>query len=681
MLIFTNDYFVFSAEDNYLQFGLIRLNLPTFKVCGVTVQGDFLRRADANKIRDLASGGEEWHLRYIPTGLLGGLTLTVQLRVFDNSPFARLRYVLQGEGLWLDKDNRRDSLTYLGFELEGFNNSITEIQLGQFDELTHAYLPHAEDRSEANYMDTLSFAGPIVQINGANNEILCGYEHGSECPDTFINFRTHRRKSGVLMEVSAVQGNYYQGQRIDTPFITPWLHIGVTSEPILPHYRDFFLHYISENNESRRPYIYYNTWNNQERNKARGQKYLDGFTLDRILAEIDIAHRMGVDVFVLDTGWYEKTGDWIVNEKRFPDGMRTVKQRLDEYGMKLGLWFNPTVAAKTSQIYQRNKHCVKAYGGKKSGCAPVWETEESFGMCLVSDYTEHYIQSLISLCRELGVSYFKWDAIHMHGCDSAEHHHGTEENTPEERDLCYSFRLGMQLIHIVEEVCRECPEAIFDLDVTESGRFMGLGFLAVGKFFHMNNGPYYMNFDIPDASKRFKENVNVFFHPGLARSRVCRQFIKYDSIIPSILFLAHFLPEKPRESQMASLASLVLGGNGIWGDLLALEDDDIAIIEKTLRKYKQVRDAVTAAYPRIKGFNGSSPEIHEKIDYNQGAGIIVFFTRRPVEIQYITDPLPEGEYTIDGADSHETIDGGRKIIQLSLAQGESRIVFIKGNKN
>ena len=67
-----------------------------------------------------------------------------------------------------------------------------------------------------------------------------------------------------------------------------------------------------------------------------------------MLREIDAAHEMGIDVFVLDTGWYEKTGDWSVNPERFRDGMKRLKARLDAYGMRLGLWIGPTLAAGTS---------------------------------------------------------------------------------------------------------------------------------------------------------------------------------------------------------------------------------------------------------------------------------------------------------------------------------------------
>ena len=59
--------------------------------------------------------------------------------------------------------------------------------------------------------------------------------------------------------------------------------------------------------------------------------YLADMHEERMLREIDAAHEMGIDVFVLDTGWYEKTGDWSVNPERFRDGMKRLKAKLDEF--------------------------------------------------------------------------------------------------------------------------------------------------------------------------------------------------------------------------------------------------------------------------------------------------------------------------------------------------------------
>ena len=149
--------------------------------------------------------------------------------------------------------------------------------------------------------------------------------------------------------------------------------------------------------------IFYNTWNFQERNKHWNKKpYLAAMNLDRMLQEIEAAHKIGIDVFAIDTGWFEKTGDWQPSKARFPDGLKTVKAKLDSYGMKLGLWFNPTVAAVSSSILANNKDCLKKFNDKKDGPYPVWETEDSYGMCLVSRYWDAFADELIRLAKELG---------------------------------------------------------------------------------------------------------------------------------------------------------------------------------------------------------------------------------------------------------------------------------------
>ena len=82
--------------------------------------------------------------------------------------------------------------------------------------------------------------------------------------------------------------------------------------------------------------------------------------------------------------------------------------------------------------------------------------------------------------------------------------------------------MGGEMIRIVEEVSRRCPEVIVDFDVTEGGRFVGLGFLSAGKYFLINNGPYFSDFDIPASVKMDPNTINTFLYPGPARPRVCR---------------------------------------------------------------------------------------------------------------------------------------------------------------
>lgn len=245
-------------------------------------------------------------------------------------------------------------------------------------------------------------------------------------------------------------------------------------------------------------------------------------TQERIEAEIDVAHKMGIDVFVLATGWYEKTGDWQVNRRRFPDGLQSIKAKLDAYGMKLGLWFDPLAAAVSSRMFQAHQDCRITHGGKAGDPHPVWETEASHRLCLVSRYADAFADELIRLVREVGVTYFKWDAIGQYGCDDPHHDHGTDANTPQERADSYAFHLGGAMAYIVDKLCAACPDAIVDFDVTEAGRCVGLGFLSAGKYFLINNGPYYRSLDDPRSEPGGGMGSKVFVFPGPARARICR---------------------------------------------------------------------------------------------------------------------------------------------------------------
>ncbi len=340
---------------------------------------------------------------------------------------------------------------------------------------------------------------------------------------------------------------------------------------------------------------------------------------DRIEAEVAVAHKMGIDVFVLDTGWYEKTGDWQVNLKRFPDGLKSIKQTLDGYGMKMGLWFNPTVAAITSRMRRDHEDCLMTNHGRPHDPHEVWETEESQGLCLVSRYWEAFADELIRLVREVGVTYFKWDAIGQYGCDSPDHFHGTLENTEAERSDSYAFQQVFYMARVVDKLCAACPDAIVDFDITEGGRTVGLGFLSAGKYFLINNGPYNGNYNMAVPTDG---NVNLFFFPGPARAWVCRTPLSYDKWVPSVLFLTHYLPDDPAANQELNIASLVLGQNGIWGDLLRLTGEGIQHFGEALTAYKQVRDAITRATLVRTGAVGGSPEVYEKIDPQTGRGVV-----------------------------------------------------------
>jgi alpha-galactosidase len=304
---------------------------------------------------------------------------------------------------------------------------------------------------------------------------------------------------------------------------------------------------------------------------------------------------------------------------------------------------------------------------------PVWETEESYPMCLVSPWGEAFLKELVRLNRETGVTYYYWDGVEQYGCDAPGHGHGTSANTPEERADAYAFRLAPRLAEIAEKLAEQVPGAVVDFDVTETGRAVGLAFLSAGRYFLVNNGPYYQNYDVPIDPER--QNWNLFFHPGPARTWITRSTYGYDRWIPAELFLTHYFPDDPESSQLVNVASLILGHDGLWGDLLSVSPEGVARIGRILGLWRQVRDRMAAASPVRVGPVGGSGEVHEKIERETGRGAIVLFSTASGRQRYVSvHPVAREHWATPG--TSVTFDAqGRAVVDAAFDKPGAAIVF------
>jgi len=609
------------------------------------------------------------------------ITLKATFQVSPDNPVVKFRYELLSEKEHrLTKSKGHDALNYLNVSFDGFT-TVKEIKFSEFNEMVHSFCLSERQIEPKHFADSIRLMGPMLIGSDASNSFLIAYEHGSQAPEKFVEFSLKPDKS---VTVDAVKGNYYKDFLLskDHSFQTIWFETGAVAgnENLLAaSYREFMLKYISQNLESRKPYIFYNTWNFQERNKHWYKKpYLADMTLERMLKEIEAAHKMGIEVFVIDAGWFEKTGDWQPSLKRFPDGLKTISKTLKAYGMKLGLWFNPTVAAASSNMLKNHHECVRTMNGSEGKPWPIWETEESYGMCLVSPYRDAFADELIRLNKELGVTYFKWDAIGQYECNDPHHFHGNAQNTPQERLESYAFEIGRSMCYVVDKLAKECPDAIVDFDITEGGRTVGLGFLSSGKYFLINNGPYFFNYDIP--FDRENGQWNIFFYPGPARTWICRTPLTFDKWIPTCLFLTHYLPDDPIENQSIAVASLILGQNGIWGDLPRISKEGVAFFGKTLSLYKQVRDDMTSTAMIRDGAVGGSPEVYEKINPETGRGAIVVFSSHDGSYSYISKNTVDPKFWATSGVKLQIDEAGLARIDVEFKTAEAKIIFFGVNE-
>ena len=646
---------------------------PCFEVDGNPLLPDFssVRLTGQTELNEAVT---EYRLEGIYSSF-SDLKLTLLLRVAPKSPIIRFKYLLSGKENHKLTKSSGEMLDYCSLAVTK-RETLTEVRFSEFNELTHSFCMNEVPIPKSYFKNSFDVMGPLLAGTNGDESFLLAYEHGSQYPDAFIHFCFTPQGEIVL---SAKKGNYTAGTEIgESSFETIWFDFGMVAggvEELAAAFREFQLKYATLNLESRKPYIFYNTWNYQERNKWWNHKaYLADMDEKRMMEEIEVAHRMGIEVFVVDTGWYEKTGDWIVNRSRFADGMKSVKAKLDSYGMKLGLWIGPTLAAVTSEAYQKNPGCRIEWDGEAPEPKPIWETEESYGMCIVSPYWKTLADTLISLAKELGVSYFKWDAIEQYGCNSPNHFHGDEGNTPEERADSYAFQLGVYMSKIVDRVCSACPEVIIDFDITEGRRSVGLGFLGSGKYFLINNGPYFANYNLPCED----DWTNIFVAPGAPRTWICRTPLTFDKWIPSVLFLTHYLPDDPKNSQDINLASLVLGQNGIWGDLPALSGEGVEHFGEVLSKYKEVREDITAEAAVKSGMTGSGFECYEKLSSETGKGVLCVFSTVKDTFRYITRKKTANHFWASAPVTVTPLEDGTALVEIAFEQPGAVMVFFGG---
>ncbi len=97
-------------------------------------------------------------------------------------------------------------------------------------------------------------------------------------------------------------------------------------------------------------------------------------TYDSVFHEVEMAAAVGCEVFFIDAGWYaddvaewyHRVGDWDVNMKRFPQGLKPIRDRVHEKGMLFGLWMDADRIGAKSRIAQEHPEWVAvAYDGQK----------------------------------------------------------------------------------------------------------------------------------------------------------------------------------------------------------------------------------------------------------------------------------------------------------------------------
>ncbi len=124
------------------------------------------------------------------------------------------------------------------------------------------------------------------------------------------------------------------------------------------------------------------------------------------------AKNLGVEMFVLDDGWFgarndDKAGlgDYNVNRKKLPRGMKAFADRIRGMGLEFGLWFEPEMVNENSDLYRKHPEYAVTLPGKTP---TLGRNQLVLNLCK-PEVQDYIVDSVTKILDEANVTYVKWD--------------------------------------------------------------------------------------------------------------------------------------------------------------------------------------------------------------------------------------------------------------------------------
>lgn len=290
--------------------------------------------------------------------------------------------------------------------------------------------------------------------------------------------------------------------------------------------------------------------------------YFD-FTEEKLIQQAEKAAELGVELFVLDDGWFgernyddRSLGDWVVNQEKLPNGIAGLADKVHELGMKFGLWFEPEMISRYSQLFEKHPEWaiqVPDY--------PMTESRQQYVLDLSQPAVQDYLIEVFTEYLSTGaIDYIKWDM----------NRHLTEVGSilwPADKQKEVSHRYVLGLYRVLDYLNEHFPECLLENCSSGGGRF------DPGMMYYM---PQTWTSDNSDA--------------------LCRSVIQYgySYLYPPIMMGAHVSVtpnhQVGRITPLETRGWLAMSGNfGYELDLQVLSEKEQQIVQEQIKFYQAHR--------------------------------------------------------------------------------------------
>jgi alpha-galactosidase len=360
------------------------------------------------------------------------------------------------------------------------------------------------------------------------------------------------------------------------------------------------------------------------------------FTEDKLMPIVKRAKELGIEMFVLDDGWFghrdddrSSLGDWFVDEKKFNHGIAGFAKRVHDLDMKFGLWFEPEMISIDSKLYQTHPEWMIKTPGR--GQTPG---RHQFVLDMSRKEVVDYLFGLMShIIQDAKLDYIKWDMnrniTEMYGAD-----------LPADQQLEFSHRYILGVYDLYDRLTKAFPDVLFESCASGGGRFdLGMMYYA----------PQAWCSDDTDAIERIKiqDGTSYGYTPSMWGAHV--------SAVPN--------DQVGRLTSIDTRAKVAyFGAFGYELDVTELSDEEQATIKQQVAFYKQYRKLFQfGTFYRLEtpdtsdnvyGWETVSPDKQTAI----GMRYQILNGANPAYIRYYFKGLdPERHYTVN--DGSEVFSG------------------------
>lgn len=188
---------------------------------------------------------------------------------------------------------------------------------------------------------------------------------------------------------------------------------------------------------------------------------------DKVLALADQANDIGVEMLVLDDGWFQgrtddtrSLGDWTADQDRFRSGIPALATKIKAKGLKFGIWFEPEMVSHKSNLFRNNPDWILSVSGRTPSLGRNQLTLD-LSRPEVTDYIFRQMDTILS-CGD--IDYVKWDM----------NRNMTEVGSiglPKSRQRETSHRYMLGLYGLLDRLTTKYPNILFENCASGGNRF------------------------------------------------------------------------------------------------------------------------------------------------------------------------------------------------------------------